>query len=291
MLAIDWGSSTVRAWRLGPDGAVQGEHRLSVPLATTAPAELRAILGRLRAELRADGLPALACGMIGSAQGLIEAPYVPCPADLGALPERLVEVGGLYVVPGLVGDGPSGQPDVIRGEETQLLGVLGGGCEGLVCLPGTHSKWVHATGLRVDRFATSLTGELRAAVLSEGLIASVAVGAAEDLAAFSEGRATAAQPGGLLHHLFAARSRVLQGWMTGAQVASWTSGLLVGHEIVAMEQIFGIDRPVLVVGEPVVAERYASAIGPRATVVDGGAAARQGLLSVARARGWMEDPR
>lgn len=286
MLAIDWGSSSVRAWRLDEAGGVVAEHRMSVPLARTSRAELADVLAWLRTKLEVDG-PVLACGMVGSAQGLVEAPYVTCPADLERLADSLVEADGLFVVPGLTGDGPAGEPDVMRGEETQLLGVLPASGSSLVVLPGTHSKWVEAQGRVVRRFATSLTGELRALLLDGSLVGSVAFGGADDAEAFEEGLALARREGGLLHHIFAARARVLRGRMPEQATASWLSGVLVGHEVVAMERCFGTEGPVSVVAEPIIAERWATAIGPRAVTIDGEGAALRGLVRIARVRGWL----
>jgi len=277
-LLIDWGSSSVRAWRVRGD-EVLDVRRTAVDLATSDRDGLRGVLRDLRESL-GDDLTPVACGMIGSASGLRDAGYLDCPVALTTLADWTVAGGGVRIVPGLACIGPGGEPDVMRGEETQLLGL---GRDGLVCLPGTHSKWAVVEGGRVVRFATSLTGELRALLLGRGLIAAVADSDVDhdDLDAFDAGLRVVGIQGGVLHHLFAARSRVLQGVMPATATASWLSGLLVGHEVAAMTDAFG-ERPVTVVGAGALTKRYLRAIGARGTAVDGEVAARRGLLAIAR---------
>lgn len=181
----------------------------------------------------------LLSGMIGSRQGWVEAPYLPCPAGLDELAARLVDVpfdwARVKLVPGLLGTDATGVAEVMRGEETQIAGILGAiGGAGLVCLPGTHSKWVRLVNGRIMSFATHMTGEVFAALRGHTILGrTIARENAHDPAAFAEGLARAAQDGGLLHHLFGVRSRNLTGSLTEAAGASYLSGLLIGHEVQA----------------------------------------------------------
>ncbi len=276
LVAIDWGSSSVRAWRVRGDDVLD-VRRMPVDLAAAGRDRLRDVLATLRADL-GPHLPTVACGMVGSASGLRDAGYLDCPVPLEALAHHTVEAAGLRIVPGLACTAPSGEPDVLRGEETQLLGL---GRDGLVCLPGTHTKWVVVEDGCVRRFATSITGELRALLLARGLVAAVADGEDRDGDAFDDGLRTGGTEGGFLHHVFAARSRVLRGRMSATSTASWLAGVLIGHETAAMTAAFG-ERPVTVVGADALTQDYLRALGARGTAVDGETAARRGLVAIAR---------
>lgn len=277
-IGIDWGSSTVRAWRMH-GSVVTAQRREKLILSASTRADRIKLLTELR-DAMGPTLPVVACGMVGSRSGLVQAGYVPCPATPSAVLDRTIESHGIRIVPGLTCRSPAGEPDVMRGEETQLLG-LGMRNDGLVCLPGTHSKWVEMEGGVVRRFATAFTGELRALLLTHGLLAAALRDGPIDEVAFDEGAACAARKGGLLHHLFLARSRVIRGRATAEATSSWLSGLLLAHEVDAMTAALG-DRRVTVVGTPSLAARYARIIGANAVIVDGDEAVRDGLSIVAR---------
>ena len=127
-LAIDWGTSNLRAWRLGADGAVKAGLRRPWGVAGLAPGEAaRKLAQDLRPALDAQALPAILCGMVGSALGIAAAPYADCPAGTEDIAARLLALGDqAFIVPGLRCLRPDGYPDVIRGEETKVLGWLRG---------------------------------------------------------------------------------------------------------------------------------------------------------------------
>lgn len=244
-VAVDWGTSRLRAALVDPGGAVlartQSDSGVQGLVPEAFPAVFRSACGAwLDAE---PGLPVLMAGMVGSRNGWIEAPYFRCPCGPGDLARGLTPVPGIeagaWIVPGVDARWEDGSYDVMRGEETQVFGA--GLEDGLVCLPGTHSKWVEVAGGRIVRFASFITGELYAA------LASSFVGRlAEDPEDRDEGTGfavgTAALAGGLTRALFQARTRVLAGDMNPRGVRPFLSALLIEAEIAGAIGLFGADR-------------------------------------------------
>jgi 2-dehydro-3-deoxygalactonokinase len=181
--------------------------------------------------------PVVMSGMIGSRQGWLEVPYAACPAGFDEIAAGMRKVawdgGAAWIAPGLACRDAAGIPDVMRGEEVQILGVLdrlGPGAH-TVCLPGTHSKWVELTDGRIARFTTHMTGEAFAVFKSHSILGRMMKDGANDAAAFEDGVRRSADAGGLLHHLFGVRTRGLFGEVTEIASASYLSGMLIGHEI------------------------------------------------------------
>jgi 2-dehydro-3-deoxygalactonokinase len=287
MIVIDWGTSSFRAYRLAEDGTVR--ERREAPLGILQlkgpnfAGALESQVGHWEAE---DDGPVLMSGMIGSRQGWVEAPYVECPAGPADVAGHLMPVAWrerkLWIVPGLV-DRTRGVPDVMRGEETQLFGVMDtlGPGRHTVCLPGTHSKWVRIEHGRIAGFRTHMTGEVFAVLKQHSILGRLMTGAADDDAAFGEGVARAGEAGGLLHHLFGVRTRGLFEEMPAASLASYLSGLLIGHELA--QEADGATR-VHVLGAPQLAPLYARALaraGREAVILDADAAVI-GLYRLAR---------
>ncbi len=296
ILAIDWGTSNLRAWRLGPDGTVKAGLRRPWGVAGLKPGEAADMLAHdLRPALAAEDLSAILCGMVGSALGIAEAPYADCPAGAEDIAGRLLAVGGnAFIVPGLRCLRPDGYPDVIRGEETKVLGWLrldprrmSG--DHVLCLPGTHSKWVRVRGGRILQFMTCMTGELFA-LLSERSV--LKPGAPpSDPAAFSEGLAYGAVEGPLASRLFAVRARMVGQGLEGGKAASFLSGLLIGDEAARLPQRLGLEpgSSIGLMGEPALCDLYGQALTARGFDIeqaDGDAAVIAGLawLQTARAR-------
>lgn len=285
MIGIDWGLTSFRAWRLGPDGAVLDRAAGPFGIRAVADRDFAAVLARLIGAW--PPAPVLMCGMIGSREGWVEAPYVAVPAGLAELAGALLPVPGrqgVWIVPGLAQD----PPDVMRGEETQILGLaprLGGGRH-VLCLPGTHSKWAVLEGGAVRGFRTAITGELFALLRSHSMLAPLIPEAApdDDAAAFAAGVDRALGPGGLAHQLFALRAAVLLGRLPAAALPAALSGLLIGHEIAALAE--GA-RMVHLVGATALTERYARALGRFGIAAErhGEEEAAAGLFAIARAAG------
>jgi 2-dehydro-3-deoxygalactonokinase len=295
MIGIDWGTTSFRAFRLTRDGAIRDRKNSSRGIMSVPD-------GRFADTLREEIGPWLAggerhvllCGMIGSRQGWVEAPYLPCPAGPAEVASALIEIpfdwAQVKLVPGLSGTDTSGIPEFLRGEEAQVIGSLSGmGERGWACLPGTHSKWVHVEASRVVSFATHLTGETFAALRGHTILGRMMRdGGVTDCGGFDAGIARSGQPGGLLHHLFGVRALALAGQLPEAAGASYLSGLLIGHEVRAALAELPAGVPVHVIGAPELTALYARAIeacGGMAERLDGEAAAR-GLALIGERAPW-----
>lgn len=265
MIGVDWGTSRLRAALLGSDGAVLAEHAADAGIMTVRDGGFAGVLEDAVAALGAPaGLPIVLSGMITSRQGWHELPYLPCPADARALAgaTRRIEVPGLgplFFVTGLSCTGPDGIPDVLRGEETQILGqddlVPGEG----VVLPGTHSKWVVVEDGRIMRFRTYLTGELFAVLEAHSILGRLMTTGPADDAAFARGVEVALDSPGLLGRLFSARALPLLGGLEADAVRDYLSGLLIGTEI-AEARAAEAPGAVVVIGSDALSRRYAAAL-------------------------------
>ena len=291
MIGVDWGTSSFRAYRVRGGAVVDrcaGPHGiLSVPPGGF-PATLRAAI---HPWLDGGERHVLMSGMVGSRQGWLEAPYLPCPAGAAELARALVPVpfdgAQVLLVPGL--SVPGDPPEVMRGEEVQVVGALAGsGGDAVACLPGSHSKWVQASGGRVTGFTTHMTGEAFAAVRDHTILRRLLQpGAPPNPAAFARGVARSGEPGGLLHHLFGVRTLGLFGELPGAAGESYLSGLLIGHEVRAAEG-GALASPVHLIGEPALCALYARAIelcGSTSVTAAADAAAR-GLSLIGEQAAW-----
>jgi len=234
--------------------------------------------------------------MIGSRQGWIEAPYRDCPAGVDAIANALTRVPDtpLLIVPGLIVRDAAGVPDVMRGEETQIIGALDdSGRRGIYVLPGTHSKWAIADAHGIENFASFMTGELYG-VLREHTILGRLAGAGSDEAAFDRGVVASLRVGAaLIHDLFSARTLALTGALASDGVGDYLSGLLVGAEIAAARAWTArnaLDRAkVTLVGEQALCERYAQALQLAGIDAKQGpdAAAARGLWRIAQRAGLV----
>ncbi len=265
-IAVDWGTTRLRASLIGADGAVMGTTQSDSGVQSVPAGGFPAALERACASWIAahPDLPVLMAGMVGSRNGWVEAPYAACPAGPEEIAGRLLAVPGtggrVRIVPGVDCRWADGAYDVMRGEETQALGS--GVADGLLALPGTHGKWIEMRGGRINRFATFVTGELFAAV-SASFVGRLAEAPHDDAA----GAALAAQasrvPGGLTRGLFQARARALAGDLPPRGVQPFLSRLLVEAEVAGALDLFGRPDVVhLVAGEP---QRsvYAAALAER----------------------------
>jgi 2-dehydro-3-deoxygalactonokinase len=268
MIAVDWGTSSLRVYRLGGGGAILESRTSGKGILNVAAGQFARVLDEQIAGW--NEAPIVMSGMVGSRQGWVEAPYVPCPAGFDEIAAKLVEVRqDVWIVPGVLCRDAAGVPDVMRGEETQILGA---GAEGLVCLPGTHSKWVEVRNGRIERFSTHMTGEAFAVLKQHSILGRMMEEGKPDAAAFAEGVERSGGAGGLLHHLFGVRTRGLMGELAAAASASYLSGILIGHELrVQAARQFGI------LGAPELASLYrqaAAVLDLKATILDSTAAVR-----------------
>lgn len=274
-LAADWGTSNLRAWRLGADGTVKDVRRLPWGVAGLKPGEAaRKLNEELRPALGAEGLPAILCGMIGSAMGIAEAPYADCPAGAQDIARRLLQVDErTYIVPGLRCARPDGWPDVIRGEETKVLGWLRldpkrAQGDHVLCLPGTHCKWVRVSGGRIRDFMTCMSGELFALLGEKSVLRPGAP--PSDPASFEAGLAYGAADGPLASRLFTVRARMVGAGLEGGKAASFLSGLLIGDETARLPQLLGLAEgsSIGLMGERSLCDLYVPALSLRGLKVE-----------------------
>lgn len=298
LVAIDWGTSAARAYRLGANGRVLD--RRSVPLGVRHVREGRfeSALAKLIGDWPTGAAPRVACGMIGSRQGWVEAPYVDCPASLAALSDRLVQApfDALAIVPGVSTRDAAGIPDLMRGEETQLLGAVAPDEPGvLAVLPGTHSKWARVEHGRVVDFTTFMTGELYAVLIDHSMLGRLAGHEPGRFSRepFSRGVARGLDDGELGHDLFGARTLSLCGELASDDVADWLSGLLIGREIRAARAWAlraGIDASIVrIIGSDALAGRYELALGDAGALAQRARdeAAASGLWRIAQRAGLV----
>jgi 2-dehydro-3-deoxygalactonokinase len=284
LLGVDWGTSNRRAYLVDRAGNCERFHEDDHGMLHER-GRFAESLDALRASMDVGpGVPVVLSGMVGSAQGWQEVPYLDNEVPLSALPTHLVPVRerpGCFIVPGYRSGGPD--VDVMRGEETQLLGALAlGHADGWVVLPGTHSKWVALSNGRMERWSTYITGELFAILGREGTLAPLlrAGREPEDPADFEAGLALAQRRLPLSNALFGVRARVVSGALPAASARAVVSGLLIGAEFVGAADSGAACKSIVLVGSAQLEERYARAAAHFAigvTVVDPDAAYRAAL--------------
>jgi len=273
LIALDWGTSSLRAYRLGAAGQPIEERSLALGIMQLDGGDA----GFERALQQACGdwqegdphVPLIACGMVGSQQGWREAAYVPAPvtaADLGAALRPVERAAGmpLWLVPGVIQRGAL--PNVMRGEETQVFGLLEERSQEqgslLIGLPGSHSKWVTVEQGRLSRFHTFMTGEVYGALLAHTILGRTAITRdAFDAQAFERGLRVAQSSdgrGGPLSTIFSSRTLVLTGALSGEAQPDYLSGLLIGHELMAMRALCqaSADQPIVLIGNGALCSRY-----------------------------------
>ena len=310
LIALDWGTTSLRAWLLGANGRILDDRQLGRGLLeTTSGVDAADPEARARAyeatylEVCREwldehpGIPAVACGMVGSAQGWCEAGYLTVPTGLDIGPEALTPVaharGTVYLVPGLrVPSDPrhATAGDVLRGEETQLIGALEllgrPAGERILLLPGTHSKWLRVEDRTVESFTTAMTGELYGLVMRHGLLSHTARGARRDDDAFTRGLTAgfSTRSLGMAAALFGARALTLDGLLEPAAVPDYVSGVLVADEVRNLLPEYSTGGRITLCGNADLCRRYGVALRMRGVETDvvGEESAAVGLWVVAR---------
>ena len=284
LIGIDWGTTSFRAWRMGQGGEV-------LETVSDGPGILAAAQrpGGFRQALE-DSIgpwlgtaPVIASGMITSRNGWVETPYLPLPLDAAALARSLILHDGIHFVTGAVSDPDGPAPDVMRGEETEIIGHLaGGGGDGLFVLPGTHSKWAWARGGQLVAFRTVMTGEVFAALRDHTILGRLIQPGAGSDDAFRRGVEAGRQGGALLGRIFSARTLALMDRLAPEEIADYLSGLLIGDEVAQGAR--DATGPVTIIGRGDLATRYQTAfavLGTEAQIAPPGMAQR-GLWEIAR---------
>lgn len=299
LIAIDWGTSSARAYALDGLGKLVRERSAPLGVQRVTGSGFAEALNVLCGGEVPDDVPLIASGMIGSRQGWVEAPYCKCPAGFDAIAAALTSVPGtrLFIVPGLMCHGVDEVPDVMRGEETQVFGALPEriGARQVIVLPGTHSKWVVAGPEGVETFATFMTGELYAVVREHSILGRLAVAGVDDAALDRGVRHSLRQDAALTHDLFSARTLALTEALASTGVADYLSGLLLGAEIAAARAWLarqGLERAtVMLLGDAALLVRYrrALALAEIDSVLGPSDAAARGLWRIARHAGMLTE--
>ena len=285
-IAVDWGTTNRRAWRLAPGGSgPQAEMEDECGALSVERGAFPEAVEQIRARL--GDLPMLMAGMVGSSRGWREAAYVPCPAGLPEIAANLawVEPERVAIVPGIcfsAGD----TADVMRGEEMQILGAYAEGmigAEAIVCHPGTHNKWVRMEDGRIAGFRTVMTGELFNLLRGHSILADLLAAPAEADAHFEAGVRHGLEKNDLTAELFSVRARVLLGKAAPDHAASYVSGLLIGSDLGTGLPFTG-EGDVVAMGRPELTRLYAAALklaGRDVREVDGEAAFLAGVKHLA----------
>lgn len=293
-IAVDWGTSRLRAWAMAGD-SLRAEAASQDGVGRLEKGQFEAALLRLIAPwLGRTRMPVFACGMVGSRQGWVEAPYAttPCPPLPGNLVAAPATDGriALSVVPGVRQMQP---PDVMRGEETQIAGFLAGtpAFDGVLCLPGTHSKWVRVSAGEIVGFRSFMTGEVFD-LLVTGSVLRHTVGDGWDGDAFLRAVLDAmTRPEGVAAGLFAIRAEALLTGIAPGTARARVSGGLIGMELAAARG-YWLGRDVVLIGAPGLTAIYAAALtaqGVSPRIAEGAAMTRAGL-AVARHRAREATP-
>jgi 2-dehydro-3-deoxygalactonokinase len=266
-IAVDWGTSNVRAWAMSASGTVLAEASSDQGMSKLAAAEFEPALLAIVGDWVDSPTTVIACGMVGSRQGWVEAPYtaVPCPV----LPEGLVKAPTqnpdlqVHVIPGIKQIDPA---DVMRGEETQIAGFLARNknWDGVICLPGTHTKWVHVSADEVVSFQTFMTGELFDTIANQTVLRhSIALDGWDDDAFVSGVSDAMARPEKLAARLFSLRANSLLNNTSGATARARLSGLLIGAELAAAKP-YWLGQKIAVIGEGSLSKLYVAALAAQA---------------------------
>ncbi|MEO1641047.1 MAG: 2-dehydro-3-deoxygalactonokinase [Pseudomonadota bacterium] len=262
-VAVDWGTSNMRAWAMDAGGDVLAEGASDQGMGKLSRDGFEPALLDVIGDWLDGPTTVVACGMVGSRQGWVEAPYATVPC--GTLPESFAQAPtsdprlSVHVIPGIRQMSPA---DVMRGEETQITGFLARnpGWDGVICLPGTHTKWVHVSADEVVSFQTFMTGELFETIASQTVLRHSIGAEGWDDAAFAEGLDQGmSRPERLATRLFSLRAEGLLHDVAPAAARARLSGLLIGAELAGAKP-YWLGQQIAVVGDAGLARLYVDAL-------------------------------
>jgi 2-dehydro-3-deoxygalactonokinase len=290
-VGVNWGSTNFRAYLISAEGTALDDYSAPAAIVTLERRGMAATMDGVAA--RWPGMsPVYASGMIGSNVGWTEVPYAEAPAGCADLVKAAVStsIGRVptHIVPGIACRRSfDGQPDVLRVEEIELMGLVAlRAADGWVALPGTHTKWARLEKGRVVDFFTSMSGEIFDRLTAQGLLASIVAGEAADGPVFLRGVAAGrARQLGLGTLLFGARAQVVRGVIAKADAASYIRGLLIGSEIADALAVYPMvqNGVVPLIGNNALCRLYASAlatVGIRSEAVDSRTACLRGFRAL-----------
>lgn len=266
LLAADWGTTNFRLFLYDADGKVVARHTAHIGLKNLGGQSFeQALQSVMTGPFARPDLPILLSGMVGSRQGWIEAPYAQCPAGPDAFAHGFAtppsEKLKVRIVPGLSSQNPdTGVTDVMRGEETQIVGLMKDGLtDGIVILPGTHSKWARIEGGKVTSFLSYMTGEMFQILKTHSILGALIADTVEDETSFLQGVERSLADPSILSLLFSVRTEGLFGRIAPAHLSSYLSGLLIGAEIGAGKAKNGL-QSVGIIGDGALINLYQRAL-------------------------------
>lgn len=294
LIIVDWGTTNFRAYLIDELGAVIDKVASNDGVLRAQDRFEEILTNHLCHWINTEiSIPVLLSGMVGSKKGWVEVPYVPCPLNVETLASKMYQIqsynqGQCWIVPGASCFAPSESFDVMRGEEIQFFGAKYA-IENqsliqpdIICLPGTHNKWIESSGDNIIRFSTAMTGEAFKMFSQDSILAqSISPDAGWDQDAFVKGLDSSSKAGGLLHLLFTVRSLNLSGEHSLNQGLSYLSGLIIGFEISCM---LSEKKIVAVVSSQPLLDRYVFALkhmGFEAYGIDSDQANILGALKIA----------
>ena len=296
LIGLDWGTSSLRAFLISADGEVKDSVSMPKGIMQVEDRDFEAVFDHVVDPWwQAVSIPVIASGMITSRNGWVETPYVPVPAGANELAGRVVRHEtrrgrAVHFVTGLRSD-HNGAPDVMRGEEVQIVGAVASGlCDGVFVLPGTHSKWVRVAGGRIEDHATCMTGEVFEALCAHTILGRMMEPGPFHPAGFGLGVTAGFKTGAnLLHDLFHVRTLPLFDAISSEMTSDYLSGLLIGAEIASVMAAAPDTNRVTIVGRGDLSQRYEIALASKGLasqrVADDIAA--HGLFLVARSAGLL----
>lgn len=284
-IAIDWGSTNLRAW-LYQGNECQDSRQSEAGVTRLNGRSPEAVLAEITAGWREASMPVVMAGMVGSNVGWKIAPYLPVPVHFSAIGQQLTAVTDkVWIVPGLSVSRDDNH-NVMRGEETQLLGARQLAPAPLYIMPGTHCKWVLADDQQIIDFRTVMTGELHYLLLRHSLVGAGLPEQETSPAAFAAGLEKGLCEPALMPQLFEVRASHVLGNLPREQVSEFLSGLLIGAEVACMCERFPGTQGITIVAGKSLADRYQQAlsrVGRHSTWVSGDAAFQAGIRSIAHA--------
>lgn len=284
-IAIDWGSTNLRAW------LYQGEQCLESRQSEAGVTRLNgkspaAVLAEVTQRWRDSATPVVMAGMVGSNVGWKVAPYLPVPAHFSAIGEQLTSVGdNIWIIPGLCVSRDDNH-NVMRGEETQLLGARVLSPSSVYVMPGTHCKWVQADAEQIHDFRTVMTGELHHLLLNYSLVGAGLPEQEASAEAFAAGLERGIASPDVLPHLFEVRASHVLGNLPREQVSEFLSGLLIGAEVASMRDFIAHEQAITIVAGASLTSRYEQAfrtVGRNVSTLSGDTAFQAGIRSIAHA--------
>ena len=213
-------------------------------------------------------------GMVGSTLGWVDVPYMECPLDMSDISPHVVRFIArdipIVIIPGLACQNLLGHNDVIRGEETELLGWFSTAStqqlkSSLICIPGTHTKWIKIENGKIDSFLTSVVGEMYQIISANGVLAKPHFGkTVQSSNAFMLALDNISKrPSNLMNLLFTTRANAVRGEFSPEDSTDYLSGLLIGADIQAATDCFGrepFSEGIPLIGSNYLVDRYSQAL-------------------------------